>query len=66
MYNKLIQLIYIPERDRLNILKRVNIHLSDRQVEQLKKLSRKLGISFAEIIRRLIDEFLEKQKQQGA
>jgi hypothetical protein len=47
-------------------LKRVGYHLSERQIEQLKKLSKKLGISFAELIRRAVDEFLGKQKQHGA
>ena len=47
-------------------LKRVNIHLSERQIEQFKKLSKKLGIYLAELIRRAMDEFLEKQKKQGA
>jgi hypothetical protein len=64
VHNKLMQLVYTPRKGGQNILKRVNLHLSDRQIEQLKKLSKKLGISFAELIRRGMDEYLEKKRHE--
>jgi hypothetical protein len=38
------------------------IYLTDPQIVALKKLSKKLDLSVAEIVRRAIDTFLEKQK----
>ena len=43
-------------------MKRVNFHLSDLQISMLKKLSKKLDLSIAELIRRAIDDFLRNQK----
>lgn len=44
------------------IMKRVNYHLTAPQIKKLKELSKKTGLSLAELIRRAIDKFLEKQK----
>jgi predicted DNA-binding protein len=41
---------------------KVNYHLADRQIEALKELSRKEGLTVAELIRRAIDAWLEKNK----
>ncbi len=43
-------------------MKRVNFHLAEEQIKKLKKLSKKTGISIAELIRRAIDKFLEGVK----
>jgi hypothetical protein len=39
---------------------KVNYHLAERQVEALKELSRREGLSVAELIRRAIDAWLER------
>ena len=39
---------------------RVGFYLTDLQIKNLKKLSRKTGLTVSEIIRRAIDEHLEK------
>jgi len=39
---------------------RVGLYLSDFQVKKLKTVSKKKGLTVSEIIRRMIDESLEK------
>jgi predicted DNA-binding protein len=39
---------------------RVNHYMSDVQIKKLKKLSKKTGLSVSELIRRAIDEYLER------
>lgn len=39
-------------------MKRVNYHLTELQIKQLKELSNKTGLSVADIIRRAIDEYI--------
>lgn len=46
-------------------MKRVNHHLSDLQILKLTALSKKLGLTVAEIIRRAIDFFLENQNEKN-
>jgi len=41
-------------------MKRINCHLTNLQIKQLKKLSKEVGLSVAEIIRRAIDEYITK------
>jgi hypothetical protein len=43
---------------------RTAIHLTEKQVEDLKQESNDTGLPVAEIIRRAIDEYLEKRKKQ--
>jgi len=43
-------------------MKRINIHLTDKQIEFLKDLANKTGLKVAEHIRRAIDEYLKKAK----
>jgi predicted DNA-binding protein len=40
---------------------RVNFHLTEQQQKLLKKLSKKTGLSVAELIRRAIDAYLKSQ-----
>ena len=44
-------------------MRRTNRFLSDRQNEDLKRLSKKEDLSVAELIRRAIDQFLERKKK---
>jgi hypothetical protein len=41
-------------------MKRVNYHLTTSQIAKLKRLSQKTELSIAELIRRAVDEYLEK------
>lgn len=46
---------------------RVGFYLTDMQIKDLKKVSKKTGLSVSEIIRRAIDGYLEKytEKKRG-
>lgn len=44
-------------------MKKVNWYLTEKQLELLKKISILSGLSYAEIIRRLIDKYLIKEWQ---
>lgn len=43
---------------------RINVHVTTTQLIRLNKLSDKTGLSRAEIIRRAIDEYLEKHESK--
>jgi predicted DNA-binding protein len=42
-------------------MKRTNIHLAFAQIIKLHSYSKETGLTVAEIVRRAIDEFLEKE-----
>lgn len=42
-------------------MKRVNYHLTDKQIETLKEIAKDTGLTVAELIRRAIDKFLRGQ-----
>jgi predicted DNA-binding protein len=44
---------------------RVNHYMADVQIKKLKTLSKKTGLSVSELIRRAIDEYLEKSEKKG-
>jgi len=44
-------------------MKRVNFHLTDKQIEALRGYAKKTGLKVAEIIRRAVDEFLKKEEK---
>ena len=43
-------------------MKRINTHLTNKQIDRLKSLANKTGLKVAELIRRAIDEYLDKTK----
>jgi len=43
-------------------MKRISVMLGIQQLESLKALSKKLGLKFSELLRRAIDEFLERHQ----
>ncbi len=45
-------------------MKLYTVHLTEKQIEELKKLSDEEGLKVAEIIRRAIDEYLEKKRKE--
>jgi predicted DNA-binding protein len=40
-------------------MKRVNYHLPEQTIRALKALSKKMGVSVAELIRRAVDSYLK-------
>ena len=42
------------------MMKRTNIYLTENQSKKFKTISKKTGYSMAELIRRALDEWLEK------
>jgi len=47
-------------------MKRKLHHLTEQQIKRLKKLSKETGLSVAELIRRAIDEYLDKKNKEIA
>jgi Arc/MetJ-type ribon-helix-helix transcriptional regulator len=45
-------------------MKRVNFHLTGRQLERLRKLSESRGLAVAELIRRAVDAWLDRQEKK--
>jgi hypothetical protein len=46
-------------------MKRIHLHLTEPQVEELEAESKETGLSVAEIVRRAIDFYLEWKRDQG-
>jgi hypothetical protein len=46
------------------MLKRTNIFLAEAQSKAFKEISERTGYSMAEMIRRILDEWIEKQKRE--
>jgi hypothetical protein len=47
-------------------MKRTNIYLTDPQKKELDRRAKKLGVSTAELIRRIIDEALQPKPKKAA
>ena len=45
-------------------MKRVNYHLTEDEINRLQGLAEKTGLSVAEIIRRSVDEYLDKKEKR--
>jgi len=43
---------------------RRNVHITERQLGELDKISKRSGLRIAEIIRRALDEYLKKMKRE--
>lgn len=43
-------------------MKRVNFHLTDKQIAALRKLSKKTGLTVSELVRRAVDAYLKEGK----
>jgi predicted DNA-binding protein len=48
---------------RPKLMKRTNIYLTENQMKRFKTLSNKKGVSVAELIRRVLDQWLEKEER---
>ena len=49
----------------IQTMKRVNYHLTDLQIIRLQGLSTKTGLAVAEIIRRAVDEYLDRKERKN-
>ncbi|MCH7827249.1 MAG: CopG family transcriptional regulator [Bacteroidetes bacterium] len=45
-------------------MKRVNFYLSDTQIKELKKVTKKADMNMSDFVRRAIDEYLDKVKKR--
>ena len=43
-------------------MKRVNYHLTEKQIVELQRLHEQTGLSVAEMIRRAVDAYIELQR----
>ena len=43
-------------------MKRINIYITDLQVKEIVKITKKADIKMSEIIRRALDEYIDKTK----
>jgi len=48
---------------RPKLMQRTNIYLTGNQKKQLQALSKKKGVSVAELIRRVLDQWLENEEK---
>jgi len=55
----LIHTLY-PDLNRRGFMKRGNFHLAYSQIESLRTLSRVKGLGVSELVRRAVDEYLER------
>jgi hypothetical protein len=49
------------ETMRPKLMQRTNIYLTENQMKRFKALSKKKGVSVAELIRRVLDQWLERE-----
>ncbi len=49
----------------IQTMKRVNYHLTEAEITRLQTLSNKTGLSVAEIIRRAVDEYLDRKERKN-
>jgi len=48
---------------RPKLMRRTNIYLTENQTKRFRTLSKKRGVSVAELIRRVLDQWLEKERR---
>lgn len=46
------------------MMKRINVYLTENQIQALRELSDKTGLSVAEHIRRALDAYIQKVKNE--
>jgi len=49
----------------IQTMKRVNYHLTEAEITRLQALSINTGLSVAEIIRRAVDEYLDRKERKN-
>lgn len=48
----------------IHTMKRINVHLTEKEIQDLRTLAKKSGLTVSEIIRRAIDLFLGKERRK--
>ena len=48
----------------IHTMKRVNYHLTEEQIRRLQSLAERTGLTVAEIIRRAVDEYLDRREKR--
>ena len=43
-------------------MKRINTYLTEKEIKELGKLAKQMGLTVAELIRRAIDKYLQEQE----
>jgi aspartate/methionine/tyrosine aminotransferase len=51
-------------KEVMTLGQRVGFYLTDLQIQNVKKVSKKTGLTVSEIIRRALDEWLERYEQK--
>jgi predicted DNA-binding protein len=46
-------------------MRRTNIHIADDQIERLKALAKNKGVSYAELVRRAIEVYLDREEKRA-
>jgi hypothetical protein len=46
-------------------MKRINTHLTEQQIAELREIGRNTGLKVAELIRRAVDNFLENERRKA-
>jgi len=46
-------------------MKRINVNISDKQDKEIHRIAKEEGLTFSELIRRALDEYLEKRKHNA-
>ena len=54
----------MPIEHMLIHMKRTSLFLTERQLERLGKMADKMGIPVAELIRRILDEYIEAKERR--
>jgi len=50
--------------ERVNLYKRANLYLTDKQYKELIGITKEDGIKLSELVRRAIDEYLERRNRR--
>jgi hypothetical protein len=45
-------------------MKRQHLFLPERQIEEIRNIAKRLGLSMAEVFRRAIDEYIERNSKE--
>ena len=53
--------MYAHDRERFRGMERLSISFTDQQLVWLAREAKRLGVSIGELVRRLVDQYREKQ-----
>ena len=50
---------------KVHTMKRVDYHLTEEEITRLQTFSNKTGLSVAEVIRRAVDDYLDRKERRN-